>query len=240
MDHFDLRIVTYNVHRCQGMDRRTRPARVAEVLRAIGADVLALQEVIGSGPRGNGHAEELGAALGMGWAMAPTRRRRGHLLGNVIMSRLPIRHHTSINLSWRNYSFRNCQRADLLVDGERVLHVYNVHLGTGFAERRYQAEKLETFITDRHIRGPKIVVGDFNEWTPGEATSMMLRNLRSIDLMPFLKRRRTYPGILPLVHLDHVYYEGRVELRNVELPRTRKSLLASDHLPLVADLRVRF
>jgi endonuclease/exonuclease/phosphatase family metal-dependent hydrolase len=41
-----------------------------------------------------------------------------------------------------------------------------------------------------------------------------------------------------VVHLDHIYYDGRVEVLNVEMPRTRKALMASDHLPLVATFRV--
>ena len=68
-----LRVATYNIHRCRGLDGRTRPERIAEVLQAIGADVIALQEVVGAGPRHAGHAQELGAALGMGWVMAPAR-----------------------------------------------------------------------------------------------------------------------------------------------------------------------
>ena len=55
-----------------------------------------------------------------------------------------------------------------------------------------------------------------------------------------LSRRRTYPGFFPILHLDHIYFEGDIEVRRVELPRTRMSLIASDHLPLVADIRVRF
>jgi endonuclease/exonuclease/phosphatase family metal-dependent hydrolase len=85
-----------------------------------------------------------------------------------------------------------------------------------------------------------VVVGDFNEWTRGLATRMLSEKLQSIDLFAHLKRRRTYPGVFPILHLDHIYYEGRVEVTRVELPRTRKALIASDHLPLVADLRVRF
>ena len=53
-----------------------------------------------------------------------------------------------------------------------------------------------------------------------------------------LRRRRTYPGVLPLVHLDHIYHAGPVEVRRVELVRTRRSLIASDHLPLVAELAI--
>ena len=60
--HVDIRIATYNIHRCRGMDRRTMPSRVAEVIRAFNADVVALQEVIGAGPNGAGQAEEIGAA----------------------------------------------------------------------------------------------------------------------------------------------------------------------------------
>ena len=62
----------------------------------------------------------------------------------------------------------------------------------------------------------------------------------SVDIREHLKRRRTYPGIFPVLHLDHIYYEGNVQVRSVELPRTRKALIASDHLPLVANLRGTF
>ena len=45
-----LRIATYNIHRCRGLDGRTNPSRVADVIRAIEPDVIALQEVIGASP----------------------------------------------------------------------------------------------------------------------------------------------------------------------------------------------
>ena len=54
-----------------------------------------------------------------------------------------------------------------------------------------------------------------------------------------LPRSRTYPGVLPLLHLDHVYYEDSLELEAMTLFRSRLSLLASDHLPLVADFQMR-
>jgi endonuclease/exonuclease/phosphatase family metal-dependent hydrolase len=69
---------------------------------------------------------------------------------------------------------------------------------------------------------------------------MLNQRLNSIDLRAHLRRRRTYPGVFPVLHLDHIYYDGKVEVKGVELPRTRLALLASDHLPLVAELRVEF
>ena len=85
-----------------------------------------------------------------------------------------------------------------------------------------------------------MILGDFNEWMRGLATRTLSSLFESIDIHAHLQRRRTYPGIFPVLHLDHIYYEGDVEVRSVELPRTRKALMASDHLPLVADLRIGF
>ena len=234
-----LRVITYNVHRCRGLDGRTNPGRIADVIRGIGADIVALQEVIGAGPHSAGHAEELGAQLGMGWVMAPTRHLRNALFGNAVLSHLPIVHHAQYDLSWKTCEPRCCQRVDIAV-GSDVLHLYNVHLGTAYLERRYQAGRLSAIVHDRRIGQPKIVLGDFNEWMRGLATQMLSERLNSIDLRAHLRRRRTYPGVFPVLHLDHIYYEGQVEVARVELPRTRLSLLASDHLPLVAELKVQF
>jgi len=233
----ELRIATYNIHRCRGLDRRVAPLRIIEVLREIDADVIALQEVIGAGPAGAGQAEEIGAGLGMGWVMNCVRTLRQHQFGNVVLSRYPIVHHSQYDLSWRTCESRNCQRADLDLGGQ-VLHVYNVHLGTAVLERRYQAGRLASFVHDRRVTGPKIILGDFNEWMRGLATKTLSSLFESVDIAAHLKRRRTYPGLFPVVHLDHIYYEGRVDVVNVEMPRTRKALIASDHLPLVANLRI--
>jgi endonuclease/exonuclease/phosphatase family metal-dependent hydrolase len=234
-----LRVATYNIHRGRGMDGRTNLARTAEVIRAIDADLVALQEVIGAGPNAKGHAEELGAMLGMGWVMAPARHLRGALFGNVVLSRLPIRHHAQYDLSWRTCEPRCCQRVDVAI-GSDTLHLYNVHLGTALLERRHQAGRLSAILHDHRVRVPKIMLGDFNEWMRGLATNILSERLKSIDLRAHLRRRRTYPGLFPVLHLDHIYYEGQVEVVRVELPRTRLSLMASDHLPLIAELKVRF
>jgi len=40
-----LRIMTYNVHRCVGVDGRADPRRIAEVIAAYQPDIVALQEL---------------------------------------------------------------------------------------------------------------------------------------------------------------------------------------------------
>jgi endonuclease/exonuclease/phosphatase family metal-dependent hydrolase len=82
------------------------------------------------------------------------------------------------------------------------------------------------------------VLGDFNEWMRGWTTAILSERLNSVDLRNHLRRRRTYPGLFPILHLDHIYYAGKVEIAGIELPRTRMALVASDHLPLVADVKI--
>ena len=146
---------------------------------------MALQEVVGAGPRGGGHAEEIGAALGMGWIMSSARLLRGHQFGNTVLSRFPITQHLEHDLSWKTCEPRRLQRVDVSVNGS-TLHVYNVHLGTALLERRHQAERLAEIVTDRHVPGPKLVLGDFNEWMKGLVTSTLSARLNSVDL-------RNYP-----------------------------------------------
>jgi endonuclease/exonuclease/phosphatase family metal-dependent hydrolase len=230
-----LRIATYNVHSCRGLDRRTRPERIAAVLRDINADIVALQEVIGPGAHTGGHAEELGALLGMGWVMAPARQVRGHQFGNAVLSRLPILSHTAHELRWRHTQTRCVQRVDFEVAG-RPFHVYNVHLGTSILERRHQSRRVAKIVVDDGVKGAKIVLGDFNEWLRGIATRALSASLKSLDLSHYVGRKATFPGLLPVLHLDHIYFDGAVEFTSVSVVRNRFSAMASDHLPVVANI----
>ncbi len=234
-----VRVCTYNIHRGRGLDGRTRLERIAGVLAGIDADIIALQEVIGASPLKAGQAAELGAALGMGWVMAPTRHLRTALFGNVVLTRFPVRHHVQYDLTWKTCEHRGVQRVDVALEDD-TLHFYNVHLGTSLLERRNQAARLATLVHDRRVTGPKIILGDFNEWARGIAKDVLAERLQSIDLSKHLSRRRTYPGFFPILHLDHIYYKGKVEVLKVTLPKDRMAKMASDHLPLVADLRIGF
>lgn len=234
-----VRVATYNIHSGRGLDGRTRLERIAAVLARIDADIIALQEVVGASPLKPGQAAELGAALGMGWVMAPTRHQRTALFGNVVLTRFPVRHHVQYDLTWKTCEHRGVQRVDVGLEDD-TLHFYNVHLGTSLLERRHQAAKLATLVHDRRVVGPKIILGDFNEWARGIAKDVLADRLQSIDLSKHLSRRRTYPGFFPILHLDHIYYEGKVEVLGVTVPRDRMAKMASDHLPLVADLRIGF
>ncbi len=227
-----MRVVTYNTHKCRGLDGRTSATRIADVLLEIGADVIALQEVL------EHQAEIIARDLRMGYVLGETRKRRGYAYGNVVLSRFPIRDARNYDLSVRGREERGCLRADVQVNGS-VLHIFNVHLGTALLERRVQGRRLVApeLLNATEIESPRIVLGDFNEWTQGLATRLLRQHLESADLRVHLQRRKTYPGVLPILHLDHIYYDPILRLERLMLWRTKKALVASDHLPLVGEFR---
>ena len=203
--------------------------------RRLNADVIALQEVIGAGPNDSGHAEEIGAALGMGWVMASVRHLRGHQFGNVVLSAYPIRQHVQYDLSWRTCEPRCCQRADILVD-EHAAPVQRPswHRLPG---AQGSGERLAAIVHDGRIAPPKILLGDFNEWSGGLATAALTSKLEAIDLQ-HPPAPQAHVSRHPAVSApDHIYYEGLVEIAGIEIPRTRKSMMASDHLPFLAEAR---
>jgi len=225
-----LRVVTYNVHKCRGVDRRIAPERIAEVLHEIDADIAALQEVT------QPQAELIARELALGFVMGENRKHLGHGYGNAVLSRFPIRADRNYDLSVTGREARGCLRADVEW-GPRGLHLFNVHLGTSFVERRHQGRRLvaEELLRDMTLEWPRIVLGDFNEWSTGLATRLLRSQLKSADIRLHLRRTRTYPGILPFLHLDHIYYDPQLRLERLTMLRSRKALLASDHLPLAAE-----
>ena len=220
-----LRVVTYNVHKCKGMDGRTSAKRIAEVLREVNADVIALQEALAH------QAEAISQELEIPFVLGENRKHRGYAYGNVVLSRLPIRETHNYDLSVRGREERGCLRADVEVNGAGVVHVFNVHLGTALLERREQGRKLiaPELLTHADYQAPRIVMGDFNEWTSGLATRLLRSHLQAAEVS------RSYPGLLPFLRLDHIYYDPQLRLHQLCVHRTKKALVASDHLPLIGD-----
>ena len=236
-----IRIATYNVHRCRGMDRRVNVARIAAVIASLDADVVAVQEIL----RAEDEAPDadqvrfLARSLNYTFAFGETRKHRGAGYGNATFSRFPITFRENYDISWRRRERRGCLRTDIRTPTGETLHLYNVHLGTSMFERPHQVGRLLSteVLHQRTLRGPRLVMGDFNDWTRSVAASLMGSNFRSVD-MRLLGRRRTYPGLFPVLHLDHFYFDNTLRLNGCSLQRSKLALVASDHLPLVAEFEV--
>ena len=232
-----LVIASYNIHRGVGLDRRRDLDRIGAVIAEMQPDVVGLQEVIREDATDHrDQAAYLASKLGMEVVMGETRTLLdGGLYGNAVLTRLPVLGSSRCDLSWRAREPRGCVRVDLGVDGTAV-HVFNCHFGLALRERREQFRILARFIKDaQSLAGPRVLLGDFNEWHTGPITRGMKREFSS----PMRRMRRTHPSWFPLFALDRIYWDVELEGQEFHVHRSRLARVASDHLPVVARLRVR-
>jgi endonuclease/exonuclease/phosphatase family metal-dependent hydrolase len=150
----------------------------------------------------------------------------------VTLSRWRFELVRQVDLTVSGREERGVLRTDIRI-GHQLVHIFNVHLGTAHRERRKQAIRLMDVDLLRavDISGPRIVLGDFNDWTHGLVTRTLSAEFHFGDLAAHLPRARNYPAILPLVHLDHIYCDHEIKVAGVRFQRDRRSLIASDHLP---------
>ncbi len=236
-----FRIATYNIHEGRGMDGRVRIERILRVLQQIDADIIALQEVVN---RENRSPEEhqacyLADRLGCAYTVGETRKHRNAAYGNVTLTRWTVDGSRHLDLSVAGRRPRGALRTDVRA-GDQVLHIFNVHLGTAARERRAQARLIDEHLLKAiDVPGQRIVMGDFNDWNHGLVTKTLSGEFHLTDLAAHLPRTRAYPGLLPFLHLDHIYLDHQLKIEKAWLHRNRLSVIASDHLPLVADVTFR-
>lgn len=225
-----LRVATYNIHACVGGDRRYDPDRVLSVLREIDADILALQEV---GGRFVGDVEQVRyfeEALGMGMVYGPNLIRRKAQFGNALFVRGRVLRSDLVNLSVIRVEPRGAIDAVVEVKGH-VVRVLATHLGLLRRERRAQIACLAERLAQVH-HPLTLLLGDFNIFGWERAA------LTRIGAPPRLPRLRSFPARRPLVSLDRIWAIPNDRILETRLHRSRTSRTASDHLPLVAGLRL--
>lgn len=239
-----FRIVSYNTHKCRGIHGTISPDRVIRVIEELDMDILCLQEIVdASGGTGKfDQANRIAEAFPkLHMAFGKTRPLHGGRYGNMLLSRFPILEAHTHDITRSTREERGVLHCVIELGKGLRTNVFNVHFGTGYMERRKQIEVLvgDEILAKPDLSGPRIVIGDFNEWTRGRTTKVLQKSFLSHRPRPPFRFERTYPGVLPLLSLDHCYYEEPLELEHTEVGRSRKALIASDHLPLIADFKLQ-
>jgi endonuclease/exonuclease/phosphatase family metal-dependent hydrolase len=239
-DGHHIRVATYNIHKCRGVDGRVRPERIVKVLRELDADIIALQEVLSlsADQGGDDHARFIARELGLRHYFGENRKHAGKMYGNAVLTRFPLIHARNHDISIPGREPRGCLRLDVSLPGGTRLHLFNVHMGTSFPERRQQVRRLisSEILNRPDLSGARIVLGDFNDWTTGTTTRALRHHFGNLHTPTRLNRKRTYPGLLPLLHLDQIYFDPKLSLRRSKVHKSWRALVASDHLPLVVEL----
>lgn len=240
------RIVTYNVHRCVGNDRRLDVARVAEVLAALNPDIVALQE-LDVGRRRTGQVDQalqIARRLQMACHFHPAFRVEDELYGDALLTSLPERLVRRGPLPGYDRIQALEPRGAVWIEvmlGETPLQVINTHLGLVPREQQLQAAALagRDWLQHPQRRDPLILLGDFN----ATASSVVHRTLTdglqpARALAPVRRPTSTFPSQLPVLRIDHVFVSRGVRVLDVSAPYTPLTRLASDHLPLVVDFEL--
>ncbi len=242
----NIRILTYNIHRAIGVDRRFRPERIAKILAHHNADIVLLQEVDVGVPRSRklDLAKELAQRLDYPHrALGLNVQLREGMYGNATLSRFPILKERNIDLTIENRKARGClyTTLDLQGDGEKVLSVFNTHLGLSFVERPRQLGVLVRSDEFQALaeQDPCLVGGDFNDWRTRLApifTEILGFTCATNHRSGYHNSLLTYPSFSPTGGLDKIFFRGPFNSKRGWRCRLRVSKVASDHLPVIADL----
>jgi len=227
----EILVATYNVHRWTGLNGRSRPdpARAGFVISELGADLFSLQEVLRP-DRGDDPLEALAEALGLHVVFAATRVHKRGEIGNAILSRWPIAGVSMLDLSYNALEKRVAIAAQIKTD-EAELDVVATHLALADRTRHRQVRSLLDH--PRLRQKPTLLMGDMNAWRQCQAT----RELDQLLEHHNHEWPASFPAATPMLALDRIYARG-LDLIAIEAHDTRAARRASDHLPVIARVKI--
>ena len=226
-----VRVATWNIHGAVGTDGRYVPERIVDVLKEIDADVVALQEVA-SPEAHRSFLLDLERATGYRVVAGLLRQHHGHDFGNAVLSRFPVKNVQHLDLAVERYEPRGA--LDVCVDlGPSLLRVVATHLGLRPGERREQVRRILAAV-ERDSPHPMLLMGDLNEWYLwGRPLRWLHSHFREMPEAP-----RTFPARRPMFALDRIWVAPAGSLRRLVRHASPLARIASDHLPLTAEVVV--
>lgn len=223
------RIASYNLQKCVGLDLRRRPDRSLQVIEALQAQVVVLQEADKRlPPRPAALPHDM--VEDHGWSIVPFGQPGGSLgwHGNAMLVRpgVDIRKTAHVELPGLEPRGAICAELDTGIGPIRVI---GAHLGL---VRRYRLLQVAAIV--RHLREmpdmPTVLAGDFNEWGSVMPLDTVAQGLR------FIHARLSYPAPRPVAALDRIALSDHLRFTRTGVHKAQPARVASDHLPVWADL----
>jgi endonuclease/exonuclease/phosphatase family metal-dependent hydrolase len=227
-----------------GIDNRHSVERVADAIREHEPDVVALQELEVNHKRSQRihQPSRMADLLKMDYHYHPARIRGEAGFGNAVFTRHSMKEVRTATLpTFRFLQKRGAVWMSVNLDGHPV-QIINTHFGLLRRERMMQARALcgDGWLDHPKCRdNPRIVCGDFNATPRSGVYKMLDTHLSDAMRLAGDPQVRTWPSMLPLVRYDHVFVCEGIRARSVQVPRTLRTRLASDHLPVLMDFEVR-
>lgn len=227
-----MRVASYNIRKSVGLDRKRDPERILDVLNEINADVVFLQEVDRRiGERASTLSPELLEQHTDYQAADITIRE--HSLGwhgNAILVRKEMEFQKAWRIELPTLEPRGAIAADILV-ADTAVRCVATHLGLTARIRKAQIQKIANALHLEPDDPPTIIAGDFNEWRKSDIHMELFgERYKMIDPQP------SFHSALPFVALDRIVISKDIEFVKSDVHRSKKSKIASDHLPIWADL----
>lgn len=242
-----IRVMTYNIHSCRGIDGKVRPERIARVINRFDPDIVAVQEVDAHRVRSSRHdqARMIADHLRMEHAFHAMFEEEKERYGIAIFSKHPFdivkADHLTMAQRRPSREARGAIWVRLELNGQ-TLNFINTHFGLGREERRRQAEELlgEQWLGGISRDEPVILCGDFNSGPRSKVFQTLTAHFRDAQLAigKSHRPRPTFSSVKPLLRIDHVFVSPHFAVESVELPETPTAVVASDHLPLCVELNL--
>jgi endonuclease/exonuclease/phosphatase family metal-dependent hydrolase len=239
-----LRVMTYNIHVGVGMDKKLDLQRIADVINRERPDLVGLQEVDRGVRRTEGKDEivELAQLTKMDYAFAPNLDYQGGKYGVAILSRWPIKNTVHRMFENKRESERRGMLAIEIEVDKKIVNFVTTHLDYQYEDGRlFETEQLMKFLDDLNGRprgaAPTIVVADLNDVPEGSAYKLMRTKFDDAWVTSRTKGDGfSYPADKPVKRIDHIFYRtgDRVRAKKAWVVET----LASDHIPVVAELEI--
>ncbi|MDZ4859639.1 MAG: endonuclease/exonuclease/phosphatase family protein [Candidatus Hydrogenedentes bacterium] len=233
-----LKVVTYNVRGCRGLDGKICTDRIAAILRECDADVIALQELDAGRSRSRfiDQPRRIADALDMDVLFHSCEGWTDGRYGTAIFSRFPMKHVRSANLpAMKGREPRGALWAEI-GHSKSPIHIVNTHLGLHPRERHAQIETLlgPDWFGHDVFSGPSILCGDFNLGRRDPLYRSLLGRLRDVQSI----NARHVPTWLGMRTIDFILVNEGMEIRESRTHKPLRALVASDHVPLVAHLGI--